>query len=74
MDGWIRVWYYETIDQADPPDDDRFICIEPIFEFKISEYQKMKNDYSDESSMLMSIQKKYPDNIDDTFWYAQVSI
>ncbi|KAK0088856.1 hypothetical protein PV325_010453 [Microctonus aethiopoides] len=71
MDGWIRVWYYETIDQADPPDDDRFICIEPIFEFKISEYQKMKNDYSDESSMLMSIQKKHPDNIDDTFWYAQ---
>ncbi|KAK0161075.1 hypothetical protein PV327_009592 [Microctonus hyperodae] len=71
MDGWIRVWYYETIDQADPPDDNRFICIEPIFEFKISEYDNMKNEYSDESSMLMSIQKKYPNNIDDTFWYAQ---
>ncbi|XP_048505660.1 cilia- and flagella-associated protein 44 isoform X2 [Athalia rosae] len=66
MDGWIRIWFYETIDQADPPDDDRFIEIEPIYEFEIAE-----NDADGDRSMLMSIQKTEPEDSDQTLWYAQ---
>ncbi|XP_075152852.1 cilia- and flagella-associated protein 44 [Haematobia irritans] len=35
MDGYVRIWFWETVDLADPPDDDRFVEIEPIFEFYI---------------------------------------
>lgn len=69
MDGWIRIWFYETIDQADPPDDDRFIEIEPIYEFEITEEGP-----DGDRSMLMCIQKKESDDPEDTFWYAQVSL
>lgn len=64
MDGWIRMWYYDTIDQADPPDEDRFLEIEPVYEFCISEKEK--------NSKLMCIQKQDPNNSESTFWYAQV--
>lgn len=37
MDGYVRIWYWETVDLADPPDDDRFVEIEPIYEFKVSD-------------------------------------
>lgn len=33
MDGYVRFWFWETVELADPPDDDRFVEIEPIFEF-----------------------------------------
>lgn len=71
MDGWIRVWYYESIDQADPPDDDRFLQIDPIYEFEIKEADS--EDW-EESSMLMCIMKQYPDDPERTLWYAQVSV
>ncbi|KAF7998128.1 hypothetical protein HCN44_009526 [Aphidius gifuensis] len=70
MDGWIRVWYYETIDQADPPEDERFIEIEPIYEFQIC---KNRGQINEEKSMLMGITRVNPDNLKDTFWYAQDS-
>lgn len=69
MDGWIRMWYYDTIDQADPPDEDRFLEIEPVYEFCINETDE---DNSDKNAILMSIQKQEPDNPESTFWYAQV--
>ncbi|KAL9928049.1 cilia- and flagella-associated protein 44 [Glossina fuscipes fuscipes] len=37
MDGYVRVWFWETIDMADPPDEDRFVEIEPIYEFYVGE-------------------------------------
>ncbi|XP_046809374.1 cilia- and flagella-associated protein 44 [Lucilia cuprina] len=37
MDGYVRIWFWETVDLADPPDDDRFVEIEPIFEFYVGE-------------------------------------
>uniref|UniRef100_A0A1A9WKG0 WD_REPEATS_REGION domain-containing protein n=1 Tax=Glossina brevipalpis TaxID=37001 RepID=A0A1A9WKG0_9MUSC len=37
MDGYVRVWFWETIDTADPPDEDRFVEIEPIYEFYVGE-------------------------------------
>lgn len=64
MDGWIRVWFYETIDQADVHDGNRFLEIQPVYEFQIGETL---------SSMLMCICKQEPDNPESTFWYAQVS-
>uniref|UniRef100_A0A1B0BLB7 Uncharacterized protein n=1 Tax=Glossina palpalis gambiensis TaxID=67801 RepID=A0A1B0BLB7_9MUSC len=33
INGYLRVWFWETIDAADPPDEDRFIEIEPIYDF-----------------------------------------
>ncbi|XP_035917499.1 cilia- and flagella-associated protein 44 isoform X1 [Anopheles stephensi] len=35
LDGRIRIWFWETVELADPPDDDRFVEIEPIMEFRI---------------------------------------
>ncbi|XP_043276979.1 cilia- and flagella-associated protein 44 isoform X2 [Venturia canescens] len=67
MDGWIRVWYYETIDQADPPDEDRFLENEPIYEFQIKEGGQTEED----TSMLLSMMKKNPDDSDENLWYAQ---
>lgn len=69
MDGWIRVWYYDTIDYAEPPDEDRFLEVEPIREFFVGE----SDGENQINSQLMSIQKRDP-NSDDPFWYAQVSV
>lgn len=33
MDGHVKVWWYETIDHADPPDDDRVVLVEPNLDF-----------------------------------------
>ncbi|XP_068986815.1 cilia- and flagella-associated protein 44 isoform X3 [Bombus flavifrons] len=62
-DGWIRFWFYETIDHADLSDDEQFLEIQPIYEFQIAE--------GIENAMLMSIQKQEPDNPEKTMWYAQ---
>ncbi|XP_011636228.1 uncharacterized protein LOC105426623 [Pogonomyrmex barbatus] len=64
MDGWIRIWFYETIDQAYSHNRERFLEIQPIYEYHISE------DNGD-SSMLMCICKQESDNPKSTFWYAQ---
>ncbi|XP_043512128.1 cilia- and flagella-associated protein 44 isoform X2 [Frieseomelitta varia] len=61
-DGWIRFWFYETIDHADLSDDEQFLEIQPIYEFQIAE--------ENENAMLMSIQKQEP-NSEKTMWYAQ---
>ncbi|KAK3913166.1 Cilia- and flagella-associated protein 44 [Frankliniella fusca] len=37
MDGFVKVWYFETIDLADPPDEDRFVEVEPIFELEVAD-------------------------------------
>lgn len=65
MDGWIRIWFYETIDQANSHNGERLLEIQPIYEYHISDEIN--------SSMLMCICKQEPDNPKSTFWYAQVS-
>ncbi|XP_018302310.1 uncharacterized protein [Mycetomoellerius zeteki] len=64
MDGWIRIWFYETIDQANPQNGKRFLEIQPIYEYHLSESDGT-------SAMLMCICKQEPDSLESTFWYAQ---
>lgn len=61
MDGRIRVWHYDTIDQADPPDDDRIVQLEPIYDFYTPGVE------------FMCIAKRSTDPL-DTFYYAQVTV
>lgn len=68
MDGWIRIWFYETIDQADYHTGERFLEIQPIYEYCINEGDEAMN------SMLMCIRKQEPDNPESMFWYAQVRL
>ncbi|KDR19694.1 WD repeat-containing protein 52 [Zootermopsis nevadensis] len=62
LDGFIRMWYFDTIDAADPPEENRFIEVEPRMEFEI------KND--DNHAALMCVVKILKDP-EDTFWYGQ---
>lgn len=32
MDGYVRIWFWETVTNADPPDTDPFVPIEPTYE------------------------------------------
>ncbi|XP_053983869.1 cilia- and flagella-associated protein 44 [Hylaeus volcanicus] len=66
-DGWIRFWFYETIEDADLPSDEQLLEIQPIYEFHIAEGQESPK----KSAMLMSIQKQEPDDPEKTIWYAQ---
>lgn len=59
LDGHIKSWYYDTIDQADPPDTDRVVMIEPVYKFHIDNVK----------FMCVVKQKEDPDH---TLFYAQV--
>ncbi|KAJ8927183.1 hypothetical protein NQ314_020459, partial [Rhamnusium bicolor] len=61
MDGHIRVWWYEMIDQADPPDDDRIVQLDPSYDFYTP------------GVMLMSVEKRFVHEPTDTFYFGQVS-
>ncbi|XP_070154334.1 cilia- and flagella-associated protein 44 isoform X2 [Polyergus mexicanus] len=65
MDGWIRIWFYETIDQADSRTGERFLEIQPIYEHHVSEDNEANN------SMLMCIRKQELDNPESMLWYVQ---
>ncbi|XP_015431042.1 PREDICTED: uncharacterized protein LOC107187452 [Dufourea novaeangliae] len=67
MDGWIRFWFYDTIDHADLPSGEQFLELQPIYEFHITEGEA----HFQKDAMLMSIQKQSPDDPDKTIWYAQ---
>nr|XP_012143308.1 PREDICTED: cilia- and flagella-associated protein 44 isoform X1 [Megachile rotundata] len=62
-DGWIRFWFYETMDHANLSDEERFLEIQPIYEFEIAS--------GEENAMLMCIHKQESNNPDATTWYAQ---
>ncbi|XP_015185345.1 PREDICTED: cilia- and flagella-associated protein 44 [Polistes dominula] len=68
MDGFIRVWFYDTIDLANPTEEDPFLEMQPIYEFFITDDE---NTNLQKNTMLMGIQKQEPDNPENTFWYAQ---
>ncbi|KAK6640272.1 hypothetical protein RUM44_011958 [Polyplax serrata] len=63
MDGTIKVWYYETIELADPPEEDRYIEVEPIFEIEVGDYYH--------KAKLLLIVESDPENPDDHIWYGQ---
>lgn len=31
-DGCIRAWYWDTVEQADPPEDDQYVELNPVAE------------------------------------------
>jgi hypothetical protein len=57
------MWCFDTIDRADPPEDNRFVELEPMMELQV------KND--DNQAALMCVVKISQDP-EDTFWYGQV--
>ncbi|KAL1505618.1 hypothetical protein ABEB36_005142 [Hypothenemus hampei] len=59
MDGHVKVWWFEKIDQAEPPDDDRVILVDPTYDFYTPGVK------------LMAIEKRRLGDSSDTFWYAQ---
>lgn len=59
-DGFIRIWFWETVELSDPPEDDRFVEIEPSHEFRIG--------FHDYNAQLLKIIKI---NSDEADWYAQ---
>lgn len=59
-DGWVRIWSYKTIDNADPPDDDPVLEMEPRWEFQFP------------GTDLMCIYKQN-DDPESTLYYAQVN-
>ncbi|XP_008204820.1 cilia- and flagella-associated protein 44 isoform X2 [Nasonia vitripennis] len=68
-DGFIHVWYYETIDQAEPSEDTHLVEVEPIYELSIGAQTDGKS--LSRTAMLMQIQKKDPSDPDNSHWYAQ---
>lgn len=65
MDGWIKMWTYSVIDLADPPEDDLFVEMQPLFEVEV------KNDL--QTAKLRSIVKRNNDD-EDFIWFAQVRL
>lgn len=61
MDGRVRIWFFDTIDQADPPDNDRFVEACPTYDIYYTEI------------MFMCAQKMNYDP-KNTFYYVQVSV
>ena len=59
-DGYIRIWFWETVELSDPPEDDRFVEIEPSHEFRVG-----LSNYNAELLKIIKI------NSDETDWYAQ---
>lgn len=59
-DGYIRIWFWETVELSDPPEDDRVVEIEPSHEFRVGE-----GNYNAELLKIIKI----PSNEED--WYAQ---
>ncbi|KFB51082.1 AGAP006735-PA-like protein [Anopheles sinensis] len=60
LDGKIKIWFWETVELADPPDDDRFVEIEPIMEFRIG------SDPHHHSELMCLVNKQ-----GEYEWYAQ---
>lgn len=62
VDGYVRIWSWEPVELADPPDTDRFVEIPPMLEFHIGE--------PGYPSQLISMVKELPAETEYK-WYAQ---
>lgn len=63
MDGHVCYWFWETVELADPPDDDRFVEIDPIYEYRIGD--------KDEDCEVRNLIKAKPNDPSDFVYYAQ---
>lgn len=59
-DGYVRVWFWETVDLSDPPEDDLFVEIEPSCEYRIG-----AGSHTAELLKMIKISEN------ETEWYAQ---
>lgn len=59
-DGFVRIWFWETVELSDPPEDDLYVEIEPSCEFRIG-----RDNYNAELLKIVKIHE------DEPFWYAQ---
>lgn len=59
-DGYCRIWFWETVELSDPPEDDLFVEIEPSCEFRIG-----AGTYNAELLRMIKIDD------DESEWYAQ---
>jgi hypothetical protein len=57
------MWYFEKIDTVDPPEDNRFVELEPMMEFEIR---------NDDNRAALMCAVKISEDPEDTFWYGQV--
>lgn len=65
-DGWIRIWFWETVELSDPPEDDRFVEIEPSHQFHVgSQNDRRESTYNAELLKVIKIDSRESD------WYAQ---
>lgn len=35
QDGYIKAWYWDTVEQADPPEEDPFVELNPVAETSV---------------------------------------
>lgn len=59
-DGCIRIWFWETVELSDPPEEDRFVEIEPSHEFRVG-----LGNYNAELLKIIKIDS------DECDWFAQ---
>lgn len=67
LDGYWRVWFFETIESANPPEDARYVAIEPTYELHIAEDEKIQTE-------IMCYEKRKPDDPNDNVYYVQVRL
>lgn len=73
-DGFIRFWYYETIDLAEPTEDSNYCDVEPIYEICVDD--SSNNDFNEiktANAMLLQMIPKDSNSEENTLWYAQVN-
>lgn len=63
LDGFVRIWFWPTVEMADPPDDDLFVELEPIYEYRIGNEVHLCE--------IVWMIKKEKDVDQDYKWYVQ---
>lgn len=65
MDGFIKMWYYGSIQEAEIADEHSILEVTPMFEISVSDERG--------SAQLLSIVRR-SDNYHDFMWFAQVRL
>ncbi|KAL7301745.1 hypothetical protein TKK_0005740 [Trichogramma kaykai] len=71
-DGWIYFWFYDTIDQSEPSEDNNLVEVEPIYEFSVG--QQSDTNPLARRARLMQIIRRDPsaaEGANSHHWYAQ---
>jgi len=62
LDGFVKMWFFDAIDRADPLEDNFFVELEPMMELEVKK--------DDNQAALMCVVKVSEDP-EDTVWYGQ---